>query len=141
MNDQLAFEAVATHQRADNELLGAAYSASEAIEREEIAYLDNEKVLREHRSRVDTIEARIAAEVGREKDENSEKPRFSNDTQRRAETALRLSADGAYRDEVRSLAEAENEQRLRRLKIERLTRSYALNKLAFEALTIGRRER
>lgn len=139
MSDQKSFEAFNALQRADSELLGAAHEASEAVEREEMLTLDAEKHLAALRDRVSTIESRIMAEVAREKD--GDKPAFSNDTQRRAEHALRLSDDPSHRDAVRGLAEAIYEQGVREIRIKKLFRDYALAKLAFEALTLGRRER
>jgi hypothetical protein len=143
---QKAFEAFKLHQRADDELLSAAHEASEAVEAEELLYLDFERVLREARSRVDVIEARTAAAINRERDDEAKKPgarpalKFSNDAQRKSELALRLGNDSSYRDAVRGLAEAETEQRVRRIKIEKLLRTYSLAKLSFEALCLGRRE-
>lgn len=139
MADQKSFEAFNAHQRADNELLGAAHEASEAIEREEMAVLDHEKLLSTLRDRVSTIESRIMAEVAREKD--GAKFAFSNDTQRKAEYSLRLSNDASHRDAVRALGEAIHEQGVREIRIKKLLRDYALARLAFEALTLGRRER
>lgn len=140
MADQKSFDAFTLHQRADEALLSAAHEASEAIEREEILYIENERAIREHRNRADTLEARITAEVSREKDEK-DKPVYSNDTLRKAEVSLRLSNDPAHRDAVRDFAQAEGEQRIRRVRIEKLSRDYSLARLSFEALTIGRRER
>ncbi len=141
LKSQRSFEAFSVHQRADNELLSAAHEASEAIEREEMLYIENERVIREHRNRADTIEASVAAQVSREKDEETGKVAYSNDTLRKAEVAMRLNGDNAHRDAVRAFAEAEGEQRIRRVRIEKLTRDYNLARLSFEALTLGRRER
>lgn len=138
-NDQLAFDSFKIAQRSLDELMEAAYAASDAVEREENAFLDTEKILRDHRNRAEIIEARITAEVSREKDGN-DKAVFSNDIQRKAEVSLRLSNDSSYRDALRMQLESETEQRVRRFKIEKLLRSYSLNKLAFTALTLGRRD-
>lgn len=138
MSGQQSFEAFKAHLRADSELLGAAHEASEAIEREELAYIETERVIREYRNRADTIEARVAAEVSRERDDGG-KSVYSNDTLRKAEVAMRLDRDNAHRDAVRAYMETEGEQRIRRVRIEKLTRDYQLAKLAFTALTIGRK--
>lgn len=136
MADQQSFEAFTLHQRADAALLSAAHEASEAIEREELLYIESERAIREHRNRADTLEARITAEVSREKDDGTGKPVYSNDTLRKAEVSLRLSNDPAHRDAVKDFAQGEGEQRIRRVRIEKLTRDYSLARLSFEALTL-----
>lgn len=141
MSEQPSFEAFNLHQRADAALLSAAHEASEAVMAEELAYIDAERVIREHRNRADTIESAVTAQVSREKDEESGKPVYSNDALRKAEVSLRLANDNEHRDCVRDFLQAEGEQRIRRVKIEKLARDYSLARLSFEALTIGRRER
>lgn len=139
MADQKSFDAFTLHQRADEALLSAAHEASEAVEREEILYIENERAIREHRNRADTLEARITAEVSREKDEK-DKPVYSNDTLRKAEVSLRLSNDPAHRDAVKDYAQGSADQSIRKIRIEKLTRDYQLAKLSFTALTLGRHD-
>jgi hypothetical protein len=134
-----SISAISEHQQAVLELLTGAYSASEEIERQEVAYIQAEKGIFTHRKRAETIEAATMAQVAREKD--GDKLRFSNDLQRKSQLAIRLDADNSYRDEMRAVAETESEQRTRRVRIEKLTRDYTLSKLAYEGVAIGRRER
>lgn len=140
MPEQSSFESFKTHQQTAQELLQAANEASEAIESAEMAFLATVKLIREHRSRADTIETRIAAEVGRETTD-SDKLKYTNDLQRKAAIAERLAGDHEYMDAVRAAREVEAEQAVREIRIKRFTRDFRLTTLAFEALTIGRRER
>lgn len=133
--------AFSDHQQALQELLAAAKDASEVMESEELVAIEVERTLREQRDHVANIEAGIAAQVSREKDEETGKPVFSNDLQRKAEVAERLAEHNVYRDAVRSLAETEGEQRVRKIRIEKLSRDYSIAKLAFEVIGMGRRER
>lgn len=136
---QQSFDAFDAHLRADRELMGAAHEASEAVEREELAFLDHERAMSALRERVSTIESRIMAEVVRERD--GDKMAFTNESARKAEHSLRLSNDPSHRDAVRGLAEAIQEQGVREIRIKKLLRDYALAKLSYESLTLGRRER
>lgn len=129
------------HQQAVQESLHAAHFASEAIETEEMAYIEAERGLARTRDQVSNLETGVLAGVSREKDEITGKPVFTNDVQRKAETSERLRDHKAYREAVSKLAEAEHEQRLRRIKIDKFSRDYSLARLAFEALSIGRRDR
>lgn len=133
--------AFSDYQQALQELLTAAKEASEVMESEELVAIEVERTLREQRDHVANIEAGIAAQVSREKDDATGKPVFSNDLQRKAEVAERLAVHNVYRDAVRSLAETEGEQRVRRIRIEKLSRDYSISKLAFEVIGMGRRER
>lgn len=140
MPEQTSFETFKAHQQTAQELLVAAQEASEAIESAEMAFLTTVKIIREHRSRADTIETRIAAEVGRETTEN-DKLKYTNDLQRKSAISERLASDNEYRDAVRAALEVEAEQAVREIRIKRFTRDFRLTTLAFEAVSIGRRER
>lgn len=133
--------AFSDHFQALQELLSAARDASDAVESEELVAIEVERTLREQRDHVVNIEAGIAAQVSREKDDDTGKPVFSNDIQRKAEVAERLANHNVYRDAVRNLAETETEQRVRKVRIDKLSRDYSVAKLAFEGIAIGRRDR
>lgn len=132
--------AFSDHQQALQEILNGAKEASEAVETGELVAIETERTIRELRDRVANIEMSIAAIVSREKDDK-DKPLFSNETARKAEAAERLADNAVYRDAVRDLSEVEAEQRVRKIRIEKLARDYSLAKLMVEVIGIGRRER
>lgn len=119
-----------------------AQDASAAVETAELEYLDSEDWLRDQRYRIEKNETNITIRVGAEKinpGDPDSKYVFTNETQRKAEVARRLSEDPQHREAVAALVANEKAQAIRKIHIDRLGRDYSLARLKFEALTIGKR--
>jgi len=120
----------------------AMQAASEALEAEQLAALDDADWLREQRYRVERLETNhtmnvFAAKVDPEDPDS--KPLFTNAESRKAEVSRRLSNDPAYKELMAALLVAEKNQAVRNIHIEKLGRDFTASRLRYEALTIGKR--
>jgi len=125
-----------------DELWQAMQAASEALEAEQLAALDDAEWIREQRYRVERRETNhtmnvFAAKVDPEDPDS--KPLFTNESSRKAEVSRRLSNDPAYKELMAALLVAEKNQAVRNIHIEKLGRDYSSSKLRYEALLIGKR--
>lgn len=120
----------------------AAQDANVALEAAELEYLDSESWLRDQRYRIERNETNITIRVAAEKvnpEDADSKYVFTNETQRKAEVARRLSEDPQHREAMAALVANEKAQAIRKIHIDRLSRDYSLARLKFEAITIGKR--
>lgn len=125
-----------------DELWQAAQDASAAVEKEELALLEDAAWIRDQRFRLERLETNHTMNVFAAKvdpNDAESKPLFTNDTSRKAEVSRRLSADPAYKEMMAALLTAEKNQSVRKIRIDRLLREYQMSKLAYQYLAIGRR--
>lgn len=124
------------------DLLRVAQEASAAVEAEEMAALDDAAWVRDQRFRLERLETNHTMNVFAAKvdpDDPDSKSLYTNDTSRKAEVSRRLSNDPAYKEMLAALLVAEKNQAVRKIHIERLQRDYAMAKLNFAALMLGRK--
>ena len=124
------------------ELWQAAQDASTAVEKEELAALEDAAWVRDQRYRLERLETNHTMNVFAAKvdpNDQDSKPLFTNDASRKAEVSRRLSEDPAYKEMMAALLAAEKNQAIRKILIDRLGRDYTLAKLRYEALLIGKR--
>jgi hypothetical protein len=123
-------------------LLRVAQEASAEIEKTELALVEEEKWLNTQRYRLEQMEAnitRIVAAAKVDPDDPDSKPLFTNDVARKAEVSRRLAQDPAHKEALAALVVAETEQKIRRIHLDKLNRDYAMAKLNYAAITLGRR--
>lgn len=124
------------------ELWQAAQDASVELEQVELQQLENERWIRDQRSRIEKMQSNMMRRVTAMKvdpeDANS-KPLFTNAQQREAEVSDRLNDDPQYRELLAALYTAEGAQAIRKIHVDKLGRDYSLARLRYEALTIGKR--
>lgn len=126
-----------------DELWKAAKDASDAVEKEEMAILEESAWVRDQRFRIERMETNhtmnVFAAKADPRDPDS-KALFTNDTSRKAEVSRRMSEDPAYKEAMAALLVAEKNQAIRKIHLDRLLRDYQLQKLMFQFFAIGRRE-
>lgn len=124
------------------DLMRVAQEASAAVESEEMAALDDAAWIRDQRFRLERLETNHTMNVFAAKvdpDDPDSKSLYTNDTSRKAEVSRRLSNDPAHKEMLAALLVAEKNQAVRKIHIERLQRDYAMAKLNFAALSLGRK--
>lgn len=124
------------------DLLRVAQEASAAIEKTELQILEEEAWTREQRWRLERLESQTTVKVSAAKvdpEDPESKPMFTNAAMREAEVARRLSEDPSHKELIAALMTAETEQKKRRIHIDRLNRDYAMAKLNYAAITLGRK--
>lgn len=94
-----------------------------------------ERRLRAAQEDVELAEARLQADIAAELDDKTGKPRFSNDTARKAELAIRKRRDADYKLLSEEAARIEAELDTARAELEMLDRQWNGAKTALESMT------
>lgn len=107
----------------------------EKILQKQLEIKEIERRLRAAQEDVELAEARLQADIAAEIDDKTGKPRFSNDTARKAELALRKRRDADYKLLSEEATRIEAELDTARAELEMLDRQWNGAKTALESCT------
>lgn len=107
----------------------------EKILRKQLEIKELERRLRAAQEDVDLAEARLQSGIAAEIDDKTGKPRYSNDTARKAELAIRKRRDADYKLLSEEAARIEAELDTARAELEMLDRQWNGARVALESIT------